>query len=362
MLNRLSRLKSDMIFGLNKKFQDDIRKNKVNLIVGELIRENNLYKYNCVSKVEKDLFNKNISYKYLPISGDPEFIEISKNIVFGKNNNFIGFQTLSGTGALTLSNHILNLINKKEVITSNKFWPNHANIFNITKTYNHDKNKELFEMLNNTTENVFLLQSCCHNPTGIDFSENDWRKIGFYANKNNHIIIIDNAYQGLASGDLQDDNFGIKYLSNLNVNLIVCSSFSKNLGLYNCRVGSLFTNLQVENLKEHLEKYIRTNYSNPPAFGSNIVKNVYKYHKEEWEKEINSIVLDIKCKRNMLGNALGIYLGGNGMFTELPLNKENIIKLRENEGIYMLENGRVNIAGVSSENIHYLGVCIPKYL
>lgn len=364
MLKNLPKLKGDMIFGLNKMFQNDIRKNKVNLIVGELMRNNKLYKYDCVSRVEKNI---DFNYKYLPISGDSEFIDISKDIIFGdennKNskNNFIGFQTLSGTGSLTLANQILNLIDKKEIITSNKFWPNHANIFNISKTYNHN-NKELFDLLNKTYNNIFLLQSCCHNPTGIDFTENEWINIGFNALKNNHLIILDNAYQGLASGNLQDDNFGIKYLSDLDVNLIICSSFSKNLGLYNCRVGNLFTNLQIDNLKEHLELYIRTKYSNPPAFGSNIVKNIYSNEKLSWEKELSSIVLDLKAKRNMLGKSLNLDLKGNGLFTELPINKDNIIKLREEQGIYMLENGRINIAGLDLYNINNIGKVILPYI
>lgn len=367
MLKQLPKLKPDPIFGLNNMFTNDIRKNKINLIVGEIVKNNNLYKFNCVKNIENCSIQ---SYKYLPMSGDKEFIEISKNIIFGNSNYFKGFQTLSGTGSLSMANHILKLINfNNNVITSNYFWPNHSKIFNITRIYNHYNIEELYNIMDNTIYQNFLFQVSCHNPTGIDHTIEQWNRIAYYAKKNNHLIILDNAYQGLASGCLNKDAIGIRILEKHNVNMIICSSFSKNMGLYNTRTGSLFTNLNINNLHEHLELYARTNYSNPPALGSNIVKNVYNYKSKLWKEEIKNIVNDIIDNRFKLYNTLLKYnldwtniIAGKGLFTTLPLNEKQIEKLKNDFGIYMLNSGRINLAAFDNDKINYFVKSIQKVI
>jgi len=338
----LKKLKPDAIMGIVAKFRKDINPNKLNLSIGELAN----YDFKCVRKIEKSF---DINYKYLPIGGCPEFIENSRKFVFNNNNDYLGYQTISGTGSLWLCSQILELINKDKVHLPDITWGNHLQIFKNNESYNY-----LNFDFKNIVPSVFLFHSCCHNPTGIDYTKRQWDEICSYIVEGNHTVIFDNAYQGLASGNPEEDNYAIKKFAKNNIPLIVCSSHAKNLGLYNQRLGSLFTNLDTEYLDDHIKRIIRKTYSNPPAFGSMIMNNV---DYDEWKKECNEVVKMLNFKRHKLNSLLNVkwegFIESNGLFYITPLTKEQVIKLREKYSIYMLENGRMNIAGLDDDKIEY---------
>ena len=361
MLSKLKKVKPDPILSIVTRFNADKNPKKINLSVGEFVSGAQVYKFKSVKKAEPIVVT-NMNYRYLPIPGCPDFIENSRKFVFGKSNGHLGYQTVSGTGSLWLASQILELVGQTNVITSNVTWPNHNHIFNIVDTYEHSKNiDDLLTKIKNCKPTVFLFQSCCHNPTGIDYDNDVWNMIGFEIKRNNHTVILDNAYQGLSSGDPQVDNYSIKLFDQLGVPLIVCSSYAKNLGLYNQRLGSLFTNFKVENLDDHIKQRIRSSYSNPPSFGSSIFNKVMSEDYQEWQKECNELTQTLKKNRQSLHQKLTNHnifwdqlVDGNGLFYMTPLSSEQIDKLRDEYSIYMLQNGRINIAGINDENIDYI--------
>lgn len=357
MLSKLKKLKTDPILGLVSQFKKDRRPHKINLTVGEFIKNNKTYKFKCVKNIENTF---NVDYKYLPISGCPTFIENSRKFIFNKSNNLLGFQTLSGTGSLWLANQILKLVGLNKIIIGNPTWANHHQLFDIKSTFNHNDLDELIHIIQKSHKKVFLFQTCCHNPTGIDYSVKEWNRIMLHIKENKHYVILDNAYQGLASGNPVLDNYASKLCNELDIPFIICSSYSKNFGLYNQRLGNLFTNFEVENLEDHVKRIIRSTYSNPPSFGTLIFNEIYTNHYSDWLKECNYLVNNISYKRYLLNEALmqnninwNNIIGKNGLFYLTPLNKSQIDFLREEHGIYMVNNGRINIAGLTDDNIKY---------
>ena len=338
----LKKIIQDDIINVTNKFKKNTNPNKINMLVGQLSN----YEFNCVKNIK---INTDINFKYLPSSGCPKFIEKSRKFIFNSNNDFLGYQTLSGTGALWLAKQILDLMNFNKIYLPDLTWSNHMKQFENYNTYNYFN----FDY-KDIEPSVFLFHSCCHNPSGIDYTKEQWDKIRDYIYNGKHIVIFDNAYQGLASGNPEEDNYAIKEFANKKIPIIVCTSHSKNLGLYNQRLGSLFTNLKIEYLDDHIMQIIRKTYSNPPAFGTMIMNNV-DYN--EWKNECAIIVNKLNNKKKVLNNLLNNkwenILNTKGLFYMVPLTKNQIIMLREKYSIYMLENGRMNIAGLDDDKMEY---------
>lgn len=370
MLKKLLPLKPDPIMGLVQKFNMDPRRNKLNLTIGELYYNKNnkkhLFDYqfilNEINHNSLKFFYKNInkSSKYLPITGCEKFINNSERFVFGDNQNRFGVQTLSGTGSLTIGNHIIDLL-EKEIYIPSSSWPNHFNIFK-----NHKKFQNILELENIPNNSVVLFHTCCNNPTGIDYNKTEWKYITDVLKNKNHIVFFDSAYLGLASGDYDKDAKPIRNIEKNNIQYIVSTSYAKNFGLYGQRIGSLFYNFYDDEynsvMKQHITKFIRSTYSNPPRAGAEMATHLMEntYLMREWKKLLNNIIEQQIYVRKILDDELGWNtFKKNGLFFMAPLTKEQIIKLRELYGIYMLENGRINISGLDKNNIEYF-VCKVK--
>ena len=349
MLKKLKKVEFDNIIKITSKFSEDTNPKKINLLIGQFD-----YKFNCV---ENSKILEKFNYKYLPTSGCPQFIERSRKFIFNSDNDFLGYQTLSGTGALWLASQILELLDIKKIYLPNITWPNHFKIFENYDTYNYLN----FNYSLNIPSSVFLFHTCCHNPTGIDYTNMNWDYICDYIKYGNHMVIFDNAYQGLASGNPEEDNYAIKLFAKRDIPMIVCSSHSKNLGLYNQRLGSLFTNLNIDNLDEHIKLIIRKTYSNPPAYGSFIMNNI---DYDEWKKDCSDIVELLNNKKRkldkLLNNNWKQLTNTKGLFYMVPLNKSQIELLREKYSIYLLDNGRMNISGLKDNEMEYFANIINK--
>ena len=368
MFKKLNKLRPDPILGLAAKFIKDIRKDKINLTVGELYynnKEQSLFDYNFImkqlNKTSKDYLSN--SSKYLPITGLPLFIEESEKFIFGNKKDRVGIQTLSGTGSLMIGNYLLSLL-EQEIYINKISWPSHYKIFNNYKTY-----KDINDLEKIPKKSTILFQTCCYNPTGIDYSNSEWDKIIKIMIKNNHIAYFDSAYIGLSSGDPKIDSKPINEFEFNKIPLIVSISYAKNLGLYGQRIGCLFYNFYDKEKEliylQYLKQFIRKSYSNPPRAGAEMALYLLSNPDllNKWKLLLNNILVEQKFIREELLNNLGWdIINNNGLFFISPLNKEQIIKLREDYGIYLLENGRINISGLNKNNINKFIKCIREVI
>lgn len=377
-IDKLEDINEDKIFELFDEYKNDIRENKINLTLGLLLKKNDLYKFDVVKNEEY----KCKKHNYLSISGNNNFLKLHYKLVTGNSyKNELVYQTLSGTGALSLAAKILSYLNFKEIYLPSETWANHSNIFGsesleikhydyITKPY---LNKEkLLNSLSKINNSLILFQSCCHNPTGVDIDDDTWDDIVNIIKNKNNIIIIDNAYQGLASGDLNKDNYCIKKFITNNINTFICTSHSKNFGLYGQRIGGLIINsinINKTKLNALVKDIIRSQYSSPPYYGSLIIENILSTNDKYklWQNELYDQVKSLNEIRKILNSKLlddKIYwedlLNGKGLFHKTNLNKDQILNLKINYGIYILENGRINIAGLNVDNISYFVNSIKK--
>lgn len=384
----------DPILGLTDEFNKDQNPKKVNLAVG--VYQDDTGKtptFESVLEAEKILLDMNISKSYKPIDGDKEFLLKSIDMIMGEKllneNNFypIGLNTPGGTGALKLiSEFLMNFSSKSTVWFSNPTWPNHKPIFEASGFKTNEY--EYFDKTNNIVDfegmidsvkkipsgDIIVLHGCCHNPTGCDLEDDQWNELGSVLKKNKIITICDFAYQGLADG-VDEDATGVRKLCEKLDDIFICSSYSKNFGLYSERVGCLIykTNDQKKSeiILSQLKKTARTIYSNPPAHGSEIVKIILNddYLKDLWIKDLsilrnrikkmrislNSNLIELECKKDF-----SFIVDQKGMFSFSGINTEDVKKLRSEYSIYIVDSGRVNIAGITSKNISYISESINK--
>ncbi len=249
-----------------------------------------------------------LDHEYLPIDGIPSFRLASQRLILGQDSPAIkegrvaSAQTLSGTGAVRLGADFLYLIHpESDIYISNPTWANHRAIFQNAgfksiKEYEYwdPQTRGLaFAKVMDTFENakpksVLLLHPCAHNPTGVDPTLDQWKEICRVAKERDLIIFFDSAYQGFASGNLDQDAQAIRYFIDQGMEMVIAQSYAKNFGLYNERSGCLsvvtHTPVTVPKVSSQLCRLIRAQYSNPPAFGARIVDKVLNDPQlyEEW--------------------------------------------------------------------------------
>ena len=377
--------KPDPILGLTEKFNLDNRSNKINLSVGIYQdSQGQTPTFDSVRKAEEILLQNESDKSYKPIIGDEEFGLLVKDLVLGKNitkqreNTAKSIHTPGGTGALRVVMDYFSKFHQNSVFWISKpSWPNHKQIINSTNLnfneyayFNSEDNQLNFNSMINDLSNVksgdvVLLHGCCHNPTGIDLNQSQWETISDLLLSKKAIPLIDFAYQGFGDG-LNEDSEGLRKIVQKNPESIICSSFSKNFGLYSERVGSLTIlssdNLVLENVVSQMKVCIRSNYSNPPSHGGDIVKLILSNPtmRKEWEKELSQIRNRMKKMRNDLVLKLhkldskkdfSFIKSQRGMFSISGLDKEQVNELREKYAIYIVDSGRINIAGINTNNI-----------
>ncbi|WP_288294346.1 amino acid aminotransferase, partial [uncultured Haemophilus sp.] len=332
---------------------------------------------------------------YLGIDGIPEFGRCTQELLFGKGSAIVSdkrartAQTPGGTGALRVAADFLaKNTSVKRVWVSNPSWPNHKSVFNSAglevREYayydaaNHSLDFDgLLASLNEAQAgDVVLFHGCCHNPTGIDPTPEQWQELAALSAKNGWLPLFDFAYQGLANG-LDQDAYGLRAFAANHKELLVASSFSKNFGLYNERVGA-FT-LVAENAEiastalTQVKSIIRTLYSNPASHGGATVATVLNdpQLRQEWENELTEMRERIKKMRHLFVQLLKEYgaeqdfsfiMEQNGMFSFSGLSPEQVDRLKEEFAIYAVRSGRINVAGITEDNIRYLCESIVKVL
>ena len=396
MFENIKAAPADPILGLGEAFKSETRANKINLGIG-------IYKdaqgatpiMRAVKEAETRLLAKENSKNYLGIDGIADYNQRTKALLFGADSPIIAqdrartVQSLGGTGALRIAAEFIKRQTKAQnVWISTPTWPNHNAIFNavgmtIREYRYYDAERKALDWdnliadLSNANEgDVVLFHGCCHNPTGIDPTPEQWKQLAELSVKNGWLPLFDFAYQGLANG-LNEDAVGLRTFAANHKELLVASSFSKNFGLYNERVGA-FT-LVAENSDiaatalTQVKSIIRTLYSNPASHGGATVATVLNdpQLRQEWENELTEMRERIKKMRHLFVQLLkeydakqdfGFIMEQNGMFSFSGLTPEQVDRLREEFAIYAVRSGRINVAGITEDNIRYLCESIVKVL
>lgn len=376
---------ADPILGLSEAFKQDPNPKKINLSVGVYQDEHGQAPVlGSVQEAARRLAKVETSKNYLPIDGDAAFIRQVRELAFGPSSEMVqtgriaSVQTPGGTAALRLvAEFIRQQLGMRTVWMSNPTWANHNGIFKaadlpIASYPYYDpviKGLNLSGMLTvleGIPENdAVLFHACCHNPTGVDPSEEDWDTIAKICKARNLLPILDFAYQGFASG-IVSDAVALRAFSKYGMEYFVCSSFSKNFGLYRERVGALHVvaknATEAANVLSQLKAIVRTIYSNPPSHGAAVIATILADQelRLQWDEELNTMRQRIRQTREAFVTGLkNAGAQGNfshistqkGMFSYSGLSEKVVLALRDKYAIYMVNNGRMNVAGLNPANL-----------
>ncbi|KAG6335395.1 hypothetical protein ID866_3690 [Astraeus odoratus] len=390
----------DSIFNLIAAYQADTFTQKVNLSAGAYRDNNNKpWVLPVVAKATQILLNDpTLDHEYLPITGLPTFTSAAAKLILGPNSQALSegrvasVQTISGTGANHLGALFLSRFyefnGQKQVYLSNPTWVNHHAIFkNVGITpvnYPYYDSRTLgvdFDGLKSTLENaparsIVLLHACAHNPTGVDPTHEQWKEIADIMLTKGHYAFFDSAYQGFASGDLNNDAWAVRYFAEKGISMLICQSFAKNAGLYGERVGALHmiapTGDAAKRIKSQLSVLQRSEISNPPAYGARVMSLILNDPGlfEEWDRDIKTMAHRLIAMRAELFKLLTeeFKTPGNwehivkqiGMFSYTGLNQEQSLALVEKAHIYLASNGRISMAGLNTHNVRYVAECLDK--
>jgi aspartate/tyrosine/aromatic aminotransferase len=377
----------DPILGMAEAFKADTRQEKVNLSVGVFVDETGITPVlPSVLEAERRLVDRAGSKGYLPIDGRPGFQKTVRDLVFGAEHEIVTSgrsataQTPGGTGALRVAADFLRQTGASKTIwLSDPTWPNHPQLFTMAgyavRTYPYldgsarrvDVPRLLSALRSAVPGDVVLLQGSCHNPSGVDPDVETWAAIGEIVVERELVPIVDFAYQGFGFG-LREDADWLDGLARPGLEFLVCSSFSKNFALYNERVGALTVvgadPSRTRAALSHLKVAIRSNYSNPPAHGGDVVETVLADAelRARWEVDLAGMRNRILGNRAALVEAMvAADVPGDwdpigrqrGMFALLGLSGEQVLRLREEFGVYVVTRGRINVAGLTKANMSY---------
>ena len=378
----------DPILGLTEAFQADQRPSKVNLGVGVYCDDSGrIPLLRAVREAERARVEAGVPRGYLPIEGLATYDAAVQQMLFGASSPLIGAgrlvtaQALGGTGALKIGADFLKRMNPQaQVLISDPSWENHRALFEgagfKVSTYpyydapTHGLNFAGMSAALRATPagTIVALHACCHNPTGVDLTAEQWREVARICKANGLVPMLDIAYQGFGEG-VDADAAAVRLFAEEGLSFFVASSFSKSFSLYGERVGALtiVTGSSEESARvlSQLKRVIRTNYSNPPAHGGSIVAAVLGDPKLRalWEEELAEMRNRIKAMRKALVDGLkargvaGDYsfvLKQNGMFSYSGLSTAQVDRLRNEFGIYAVGTGRVCVAALNSKNIDYV--------
>ncbi|BEN48918.1 aminotransferase [Serratia marcescens] len=385
MFEKITAAPADPILGLTDIFRADARPNKINLGIGVYKDETGKTPVlTSVKKAEQYLLENETTKNYLGIEGIPAFASCTQELLFGKESPIVTArrartaQTPGGTGGLRVAaDFIANQTSAERIWISNPSWPNHKNVFSavglevLEYAYYDAANHALdFDGLLNSLKqaqagDVVLFHGCCHNPTGIDPTAEQWAQLAELSVTNGWLPLFDFAYQGFANG-LEEDAQGLRIFAAKHQELIVASSYSKNFGLYNERVGACTIVAAdaetADRAFSQVKAAIRANYSNPPSHGAAVVATILGNDalRAMWEQELTDMRQRIHRMRQLFVNTLqekgaqqdfSFIIQQNGMFSFSGLTKEQVLRLREEFGVYAVNSGRVNVAGMTPDNM-----------
>ncbi|CAN7284898.1 aspartate/tyrosine/aromatic aminotransferase [Trinickia sp. LjRoot230] len=386
----------DPILGLNEAFNADPRPTKVNLGVGVYTNEEGkIPLLRAVREAEKARVDAALPRGYLPIEGIAAYDASVQKLLLGENSPLIAAgrvvtaQALGGTGALKIGADFLRRVNPNaKVAISDPSWENHRALFESAgfevvsypyyDAHTHGVNFDaMLDALNNyPAGTVIVLHACCHNPTGVDLNEAQWKQIVEVVKTRALVPFLDIAYQGF--GDSIDaDAFAVRLFAAAELNTFISSSFSKSFSLYGERVGalSIVTDSKDEAARvlSQLKRVIRTNYSNPPTHGGSIVAAVLGAPalRITWEQELGEMRERIRAMRSGLVERLkaagidrdfSFVNAQRGMFSYSGLTTAQVDRLRDEFGIYAVGTGRICVAALNTRNIDVVANAVAHVL
>lgn len=396
MFDSITPAPPDAILGLTEAFKKDTNPRKTNLAVG-------VYKdaggatpvLETVKEAERRLLDREKTKSYLPIDGIPEYDAACQELVFGPGHEVltsgraVTAQAPGGTGALRVAADFVAEISPGATVwISEPTWPNHPSVFQSAglkvasypyfdpATNGVDFDGMLAAIRTIPAGDVLLLHGCCHNPTGVDLSTEQWRAVAAVAAERGLLPLLDFAYQGFADG-LDEDAAGVRIVAEQCPELFVASSYSKNFGLYNERTGALTLVARSAQAADaalsHIKRCIRANYSNPPAHGGEIVRTILgdPELRRRWEGEVAEMRERINTMRHLFVETLNekgvtrdfsFIARQRGMFSFSGLTPAQVKALRERHGVYIVGSGRISVAGMTEGNMDYLCEAIADVL
>ncbi|XP_056617491.1 aspartate aminotransferase, cytoplasmic [Triplophysa dalaica] len=390
------------VFKLTADFREDQSPNKVNLGVGAYrTDECQPWVLPVVKKVEKIIVeDQSLNHEYLPILGLPEFRSSASKIALGADSpaiseNRVGaVQCLGGTGALKIGAEFLRRWyngtdnTKTPVYVSAPTWENHNAVFSNAgfediRPYKYwDGQKRgldlpglLGDLESAPDHSIFVLHACAHNPTGTDPTQDQWKQIADIMKRKNLFAFFDSAYQGFASGNLDQDAWAVRYFVSHGFELFCAQSFSKNFGLYNERVGNLTVVAKDQDNLNHvlsqMEKIVRITWSNPPSQGARLVAITLNSPElfAEWKDNVKTMADRVLLMRAQLKDKLkSLGTPGTwehiteqiGMFSFTGLNPKQVEYMIKEKHIFLMASGRINMCGLTSKNIDYVAESIHE--
>ncbi|MGH8033666.1 MAG: amino acid aminotransferase, partial [Lysobacterales bacterium] len=377
-------------------FNADPNPAKVNLGVGVYYDDNGkLPLLQCVQAAEKQMMQTPTARGYLPIDGIAAYDAAVKGLVFGsdsepvKSGRVATVQGIGGTGGLKIGADFLKRLNPNaKVLISDPSWENHRALFTNAgfpvesyPYYDAAKRGVNFEgmlaALNAAAEGtIVVLHACCHNPTGYDITPAQWDQVIAAVKARNLVAFLDMAYQGFGHGIAEDGAVIGKFVA-AGFDFFVSTSFSKSFSLYGERVGALSvlceSKDEADRVLSQLKIVIRTNYSNPPIHGGTVVAMVLNTPelRAQWEQELGDMRVRIKAMRSKLVEGLkaagvkqdmSFITSQIGMFSYSGLSKDQMVRLRNEFGVYGTDTGRMCVAALNSKNIDYVCASIAKVM
>lgn len=383
--------KPDPIFGLNEAFQADTRPNKVNLI-GGIYRDDALK--TClmpsVRKAKEFAWTQDLIADYLPIDGLRELYDQVGALSFGEafwkehHSRIYATQTIGGTGALYVGGQFLFQAVSKTIAISDPTWANHRPLFERIgfqvvsySYYSREKHGIEFEKMCVSLRclpegSLVLLHPVCHNPTGADLSLEEWKEVSRLCKKGRLFPFFDFAYQGFGEG-IKQDRRAIEIFFQEGHEMAVAYSCAKNCSSYGQRVGVLFlvgaNSIEKSRIASQVKPIIRVTYSNPPSHGARVVAYLLQDAslRLDWERELAAMRQRLMVARVNLVQRLSPKITSldfeflrhrKGMFAFLDLDKPLVERLTRQFGIYLTDNGRISLSGLSSQNVDYVAEAI----
>lgn len=394
MFETLEPKPADSILKLIGEHQNDTRAEKVDLGVGVYRDTSGVTPIlSCVKNAEQWLVTNQASKSYLGSKGDVVFCNTIQELVFGdaagNDGRIATIQTPGGSGALRVAAELALRANPNVTIwVSDPTWNNHLPLLGETGInlrvypyYDADTKGIQFEAMLKALEetdegDLLLLHGCCHNPTGLDLSQQQWQQVADLVQVRKLVPFIDFAYQGFGSG-VNEDAYGVRLMYARMPEMIVTHSCSKNFGLYRDRVGAMSFVARDEDTAKIVDSQaqfvVRTMYSLPPDHGAAVVSRILNDDelRAEWLAELDAMRQRLKGMRSTLVAALKVAAPGHdfshverttGMFCYLGVSPEQVARLVKDRGIYLVDSGRINVCGITENNVDYLADSIASVL
>lgn len=378
------------VFAMIAEYNKDSHPDKVNVSVGAYRNtDGKPWVLPVVRSVEAQMASdQSLNHEYLPVAGLPDFRTASCKLILGKDDPQVGgVQALGGTGAIRLAADFTKKhLGCDTVYVSKPTWGNHKGVFkaagfsNIVEyRYWHAESRGLDidgmleDLRGAPPKSVVILHAVAHNPTGLDPTKEQWKQILDVCREKNIFVLMDCAYQGFATGNVDEDAFSCRLFYEEGFEFFIAQSFSKNFGLYNERVGNLcvVTKSQAAKTKvlSQLELIVRTMYSNPSNHGARIVATVLNNQAllTEWHDNIKTMSSRIVTMRQQLFQKLKAIgcpgswdhiVSQKGMFSYTGLNEQQSEQLKKKFHIYIMKSGRINMCGLTPANIEYVANAI----